>query len=208
MTTIITRLYADRKAARAVRKKLLKQKFREADVDLIAAKEGDDAARIEAALERAMAHESAAKAYARPIAEGGAALVVRADYRPLGARRIAREILADSGAVDAGGAVEDRDVKLPPKPAYETLFPKVLKDHPLFFRIDSDPGSGREPQTFSELTGIPPLTNWRPGGQRLTERPGPILPFKTIDDRPRKKSVLEDHPRFSERFGVATIKHR
>ena len=56
MTTIITRLYADRKAARAVRKKLLKQKFREADVDLIAATEGDDAARIEAALEKAMAH--------------------------------------------------------------------------------------------------------------------------------------------------------
>jgi hypothetical protein len=192
MTTIITRLYADRKAARAVRKRLLKEKFRESDVDLVAAQEGDDAARIEAALSRAMVHESAVRAYAGRI----------------GARRIARGILADSNAIDAADAVEDHEVKLPPTPAHERIFPKVLKDHPLFFRVDGDPGTGREPQTFSQLTGIPALTNWRPGGQRLTGRPGPILPFKTIDDRPRKKSVMQDHPRFSDRFGVPTIKHR
>ena len=206
MTTIITRLYADRRAARAVQKKLLKEKFREADVALISAKEGEDKGALEERLRKADVHRNAAPVYAERIAGGGAAVVVRADYRPLGARRIAREVLADSAAVDAGAAPEEHEVKTPPPDPRP--FPSVLTDHPLFFRLDNDPGTGREPPTFSQLFGIPALTSWRPSQRPLTDKPGPILPFKTIDDRPRKKSVIEDHPRFSDRFGVPTIKHR
>ena len=206
MTTIITRLYPDRKAARAVQKKLLKAKFREADVDVVTPREGDDRARVEARLKKARVHESAVPVYAEKLESGAAALVVRADYRPLGARRITREIVGESAPMASGAAPEEHTVKTPP-PDPKPL-PSVLTDHPHIFRLDNDPGSGREPKGFSWVFGLPTLTNWRPSSRPLTDRPGPILPFKTLDDRPRKKSVMEDHPRFSERMGMSTIRHR
>jgi len=207
MTTIITRLYSDRKAARAVRRKRLDAKFRERDFDVISAREGEDRARLEARLEKAMVHPDTVKSCAGKIAGGATTVVIRADYRPLGARRIAREIIAGSTSMQSGAQPEEHEIRTtPPDPA---LLPKVLTDHPLFLRSDRDPGTGREPQGLSAFLGLPTLTDWRVPGQSLTERRGPILPLKTIDDRPRSKSVLEDHPRFSEdKFGLPTIKQR
>jgi hypothetical protein len=205
-TTIITRLYADTKAANAVRNRLLGAKFRTADVEVVSANEGEKAAALAARLKKAWVHESAAKAYAEKIAGGAAALVVQANYRPLEARRIAREIIAGSTPIDSGAAPEEHDVKMPLEDP--SLFPSVLKDHRLFFRIDGDPGTGREPQSFSKLFGLRTLTQWRMPGKALSHREGPMIPFKTLNTRPRKKSVMRDHPLFSKRLGWATIKSR
>lgn len=206
MTTIITRLYSDRRAARAVRKKLLEAKFREPSFDVISAREGEDRAKLESRLARAMVHADAVSGYAEKIMGGASAVVIRADYRPLGARRIAREIIAGSAPIESGTGPEEHEVKTPP-PDPKPL-PSVLTEHPLFLRIDGDPGSGREPQGFSRLFGLPTLTDWRVPGRSLTERHGPVMPFKALDDRPRKTSVMTDHPKFSERFGMPTLKER
>lgn len=205
-TTIITRLYADTKAAQAVQSRLLERKFRRADVELVSAREGEDAKTLEARLKQAWVHESAAPVYAEKIAGGAAALVVQANYRPLGARRIVREVIAESAPLDVKAEHEEHEVKLQLED--QPLLPKVLTDHPLFLRIDGDPGTGRKAQGFSKPFGLATLTGWRMPGRKLSHRDGPIIPFKTIDTRPRKKSVMIDHPRFSQRLGWSTIKAR
>lgn len=203
-TTIITRLYDDAKAAGAVRNRLIAKRFRTDDVVLVSAMEGETRAALKARLQAAHVNDAVTAPYAEKIAGGATALIVRADYRPLEARRIARETIAASSPVDMGGAAEEQEVRRPPEdPA---LFPKIFKDHRLFFRIDGDPGTGREPQGFSQIFGLRTLTSWRIPGQPLSRREGPIIPYRTLDSRPRKRSVMGDHPLFSKRLGWPTIK--
>ena len=207
MTTIISRLYADRPAAQAVRRKLSREGFRDADVDVISAREGDDADAIERRLRKAWVHEDAAPVYAGRIADGGTVLVVRADYRPLGARRIAYGIIEDSETVKSNASPEDHEIKTPPpKPG----LPTVLKDHPLFFRVDRDPGTGRELGRISDLLGLPTLTG---RGHRMSvQRPGgPVTDdfMPMVTRKPRRKSVIEGGGTvFSDAIGWKKVIHR
>ena len=91
MTTVITRLFADEPAARQAVRKLRLEGFPADAVSLVS---GADAA---AELEAAKADDSAVKAYAPRIANGAAAVVVRATYKPLGAAKIARTVLDGEG---------------------------------------------------------------------------------------------------------------
>lgn len=205
MTTIITRLYADKAAASAVYRKLSREGFRAPDMDVIAAREGDDAQATAARLKKARVHESVAPVYADKIASGAAALVVRADYKPLGARKIALGILDASDTMVSGAEPEEYFVKSPPpKPG----LPTVLSEHPLFFRIDRDPGTGRELGLMSDFIGLPMLSR-RERKKSTMEYGGPVVPMETISRRPRSKSVIEGGGTvFSNALRWNTVKHR
>jgi hypothetical protein len=189
MTTIISRLYADPPAARAVGRKLSREGFRDADMDVISAREGEEASALERRLARAMLHPDAIPGYAERIAGGGAAVVVRADYTPLGARRIAREIFAASAPVQTNAGPEEHEVKTPPR---KPGLPTVLTDHPLFFRTDRDPGTGRELGLISSFLGLPTLSGR--GHRDSVSRPGgPVTEgyMAMVSRKPRAKSVIE-----------------
>ena len=122
MTTIITALFPDAASARRTVDRLTLKGFPARAIDVIASTE--ETARK---LERAGVHESAIEPYAAGIAQGQAALVVRATYKPLGAARLTRETLAQRDTVAVEGVVQEHVVKDDP---YKKT--SVLLDHPRF----------------------------------------------------------------------------
>lgn len=131
MTTVITRLFDNEENARSIAAKLRDKRLPRRAVEVIAA-DGGDASAIAARLSRAMVHDEAVPVYAEHIAQGKAALVVRATYKPLGAARITRETLAGrESIVDVGEICDDYYVSDPPNHA-----PGILSDHPHMFLSD------------------------------------------------------------------------
>ncbi|MFK7745290.1 MAG: PucR family transcriptional regulator [Roseobacter sp.] len=77
-----------------------------------------------------------AKAYAERLKKGGAVLLVRATYRPLGAAKLARQVTAAMGPADMGGLTEEVYVKDRPAKAAS-----ILNEHPLFLSRSKDRSS-------------------------------------------------------------------
>lgn len=125
MTTIITRLFASEEAAQRVANKLHWEGFPKRAYRVIPASAGSDAAAMEDRLKRAGVDPDAAAAYAGKLGDGGAVMVIHATYKPLGAARIAREILGRAETVDVGSVNDDFYVPDGPQRASS-----VLKDHP------------------------------------------------------------------------------
>ena len=145
MTNVITRLYADTTKAEAVANRLRWEGFPRNSVRVISADGGDDGA-IRARLSRADVNDAIIGAYASKLADGGAALVIQATYKPLGAARIAREIVAKSDAID--GASEFNDYYMPDRPDHA---PSVLKDHPRLMTLPLEPEDYRGGPISREL---------------------------------------------------------
>lgn len=145
MTNVITRLYADTTKAEAVANRLRWEGFPRNSVRVISADGGDDGA-IRARLSRADVNDAIIGAYASKLADGAAALVIQATYKPLGAARIAREIVAKSDAID--GASEFNDYYMPDRPDHA---PSVLKDHPRFMTLPLEPEDYRGGPISREL---------------------------------------------------------
>ncbi len=78
-----------------------------------------------------------ARAYADKMSNGGAVIVVQAEYKPLGVARITREVLDEMGAVSMPGVTEEVLHRGPPR-AYSA---RILKDHPHFLTRERDPMS-------------------------------------------------------------------
>lgn len=151
MTTVITRLYADEEAARAIARRLGWEGLPARALQVIS---GDGMARdaIAGKMRTAGVHETAVSAYSERVAGGNALLVVRATYKPLGAAQIARDVTARTKTIDVAGVVDDHYFADPPDKA-----PSVLKDHPRFLSLDLDPGEYKGGPISAEL-GIPLLT--------------------------------------------------
>ena len=145
MTNVITRLYADTTKAEAVANRLRWEGFPRNSVRVISADGGGDGA-IRARLSRADVNDAIIGAYASKLADGAAALVIQATYKPLGAARIAREIVAKSDAID--GASEFNDYYMPDRPDHA---PSVLKDHPRFMTLPLEPEDYRGGPISREL---------------------------------------------------------
>lgn len=143
MTTIITRVFPDVAAAEAAVNRLNLKGFPRRDRQIIVA--GDKA---EAAMKRAQVHETAIAPYTKRLAAGNVVLVVKATYKPLGAARITREVLAKSDTIDTGAVIDDFSVPWTPERA-----PSVLKDHPLFLSLPDMEQPGR----ISTAFGMPLL---------------------------------------------------
>lgn len=105
-TTIVTRLFASIDTAAKAKAALLQQKHPETTIDVIAP--GTNA---EMQMRAARVSESAAKAYAKAMPKGGALIVVRAEFFPMGAARNAMDIVDQFEALDAG--VENENLYIP-----------------------------------------------------------------------------------------------
>ena len=78
----------------------------------------------------------AARAYQERMASGGAVLLVRAGYKPLGVARTTREVTARMGAADMGALVQETFVRDVPN-----LTLNVMTGHPHFLTRPRDPDS-------------------------------------------------------------------
>lgn len=128
MTTVITRLYADRQSARGIQERLYREGFPRHQLSLVTMDEGDTSEQLKRRMERALVPDEAAEAYAARVAEGASLVVVRATYKPLNAVRIANETFASSGALPVNLSSQEFKVQTPKDHA-----PSILKDHPRFF---------------------------------------------------------------------------
>ena len=78
-----------------------------------------------------------ATAYEKHVARGGAVVLVRAGYRPLGVAQTTRDVADAMGALDMSDLVEEVYLKEGPEP----LSGKILLDHPRLLTRDRVPGS-------------------------------------------------------------------
>ncbi|MBS0122630.1 hypothetical protein [Thetidibacter halocola] len=108
MTNVITRLYATEEAARAVAAKVRQAGLPPRAVHVITG--GVEAA----ALTRLLVPEAGAQALVKAMGTEKALLVVQATYRPLGAARITREIVAESNTLPLDESVQEFKVKEEP----------------------------------------------------------------------------------------------
>jgi len=133
MTKIITRCYETGEKARIVRHELIEmQKFSPRIIGLY-----DSADGLVEKLTDAHVQEATAKAYENVVKTGGAVVLVRAGYRPLGVAQTTRDIAEDMGALDMGDVVEEVYIKDEP----ERFSNSILLDHPKFLTRDRVPGS-------------------------------------------------------------------
>ena len=173
MTTVITRLYADQKKAERVANRLKWEGFPNHAVQVITAA-GKDADAVTSRLARADVNEAVLADYAAKVSSGAAALVFHATYKPLGAARIARDIVEDSGALDAASEQNDYYVRARPDHA-----PSILKDHPRFMTLPLDPEDYRGGPISREL-GIRLLSPRKPrnsvirGGKHMSRAFWPL----------------------------------
>lgn len=201
MTTIITRLYPDTATAEAVADALRAEKFRARDFDVVsdAGTHGSVAAHLAAA---GVTADNAA-AYA-PRIEGGAVLVVvRADFNPVGAARLAQSIVDANDPMVIGLTNENvylrKEMSADKKPNFH-----VLTDHPRF--LSSDMGAGRpQRRLVSEMFGLPLLSS-RPrkpsaiaGGAHMSYR---LLPIPLLSEHSRKRSVMPGGHLFTRAMGL------
>jgi hypothetical protein len=149
MTTVISRLYENEAAARAVETRLRYKMLPRNTFRVYA--DPDDKELLDR-LEAAGVEKATAQTYAKRVAGGNAVVVVRTTYKPLGAARIAREALAETTPIDLGDAVEEIRVKDGPDPS-----PRVMKDHPRFLTMPSYP-SDHSPGLMSRSIGLPLLS--------------------------------------------------
>src|SRR6056297_1374308 len=108
------------------------QRFSPRIVDLFDKTDGLVDALTAADVEAATAQE-----YEEHVKKGGAVIVVKAGYRPLGVAQITRDVAKEMGAVDMGDLVEEVYVKDAPERFANT----ILLDHPKLLTRNRAPGS-------------------------------------------------------------------
>lgn len=148
MTTIITRLYDDRKTAEHAVTALKLQNHPDENIDVVEYGEGAKAAMIDARVP-----EPSADAYVKKMTRGRTLVVYRAPVTPFGAARNAIDTLDEFESVDAG--VENQNVYLSEGPAEDMFLDmKVDTQH----RHYATWGNERRRGLVSDAFGIPTLT--------------------------------------------------
>ncbi len=137
MTTIITRLYADEKSASKAADRLWRARIPRRALQVVSAKSGESKSDLKDRLKSAKVHASALTAYADKIADGNAVLVARTTYKPLGAAKIARDLLAKDQTISVAKVTDEHFEADGPDHA-----PSVFKEHPRFLTVLGPPGEG------------------------------------------------------------------
>ncbi|MEL7459702.1 MAG: PucR family transcriptional regulator, partial [Pseudomonadota bacterium] len=170
MTKIITRFFESSAQARAVKHELVnRQRLSVRIVSLF-----DSPAGMEDALTARGVVAATAKAYAERMgATGGAVLLVRAGYKPLGVAKTTRDVTAAMGAVDMGRIDEEAYVKEPVRQL------SVLPDQPLLLTRMRDPDSTTHHMANWPIPLISRRKPWNPTvfprHQRMAAFPVPLL---------------------------------
>ncbi|MEM8776586.1 MAG: PucR family transcriptional regulator [Pseudomonadota bacterium] len=188
MTKIITRYFESASRARSVKHQLVqRERFSARDVSLL-----EDAGTFAEKLLAANVQPKTVDAYQKRMENGGAVVMVRAGYKPLGIARITREVTAQMGAVDMGRVSEEVSLSYEPR-----RVSSVMRDHPLMLSRFRDPDSN----TYHMANWPIPLTI------RTKRFSGSIFepharmanwPFKLISKRrPYTGSIFEAHARMA-----------
>ncbi|MDJ0823728.1 MAG: PucR family transcriptional regulator, partial [Paracoccaceae bacterium] len=120
MTLIITRYFEDAAQARSARSELVNYERLSPRILTLF----DRPTGLAEALAAAKVDAKAIKAYEKRMGDGGAVLLVRAGYKPLGVAQTFRNITAEMGAADVGKVTEEVYIKEDP-----TRRVSVLTDH-------------------------------------------------------------------------------
>lgn len=197
MTTIITRLFADKTSAVQAKERINFKGVPRRAMSVIA--DGDDLAGQMAA---AKVHPTAIDAYARHVAQGKALLVARTTYRPLTAATIVRDLLAKMETVDAGDLIDDYFETDGPDRA-----PSILDEHPLFLTLRQDQ-TGYESAPVSVGLGIKLLSARKERtSARGTSgaRSRVFWPMPLLSKRERGSSVIKGGRHMSQTFWPAPL---
>ena len=202
MTTIVSRLYADAKAANAAAGALKAGGMPASAVDVIA-KGGDTMA----ALKAARVGSASAAAYAPRIDGGNVLVVARAPLQPFGLARRVMDTLDKFDSIHVAGAVPDDYIR-------ETIgnryYLSILANHPRFFSQDFTPGSlvSRGPVTAAfGMRMVKPHRTKRSAmsGTRYMSRA--FWPMALLSKKPRKNNTLRDW-KITEAMGMPTLSRR
>ncbi|MEM7641470.1 MAG: PucR family transcriptional regulator [Pseudomonadota bacterium] len=224
MTTVITRYFDNAEQAVSVRRELVNQRRFPLNILRVY----DDPDGLADRLIAADVPPEAAREYQSRMADGGAVLMVRARYKPLGGAGIAREVMAEMGAADLGDLPQEAVIKDVEKPGLS-----ILTDHPHFLLRRRDPSSTnyhmadwpiplisrRRPFNRSLLSSpharmadwpIPLLSDRQPYSEmsfprhkRMADWPIPLL----SDRKPYDKSIFPRHARMAN-FPIPLISRR
>ena len=167
MTKVITRYFDSADDARSIRDELMYEGKFSSNIMRIF----ENQPNLTDVLTAADVAPTTAQAYATQLAKGGAVLMVRAGFKPLGVARITREAFEARDAKELGGVVEEITIK----DDYSKRQPSVMGDHPLMLTRLRNPKS----TTFY-------MANW---------------PFPLISRRkPYTGSLIPRHGRMADLF--------
>jgi hypothetical protein len=196
MTTIITRLYKDLATAQGVASALTSAGHDAGTIDVISR---DGAGEAEARMIEARVPRASAAAYAAGVAKGGALLVVRAPFAPMGTARHAIRVVNKTPAISVGLA--DEDVYIREQPTIE-IDGKVLQGTVFYM---SNPH-----RNFSHghILGSNPILPAKPrssairGGAHMSTK---FWPGKLLSARKERSSAIRGGMLISSIFGIPTL---
>ncbi|MBO6756093.1 MAG: hypothetical protein JJ902_07180 [Roseibium sp.] len=174
MTTIITRLYNDKRKASRVVSALKSEDYLERDIDVVTGKDDPDDtdhSAIRGELRKAGVYPNAATIYAQKVAEGHALLVVRAPFgRSLRAIEITdsfQPIRTEVKHTEVFVGTRDK-----PRVYNDKYLPVLLDDTIMTGR--TTPGLIGSGTPLSSLFGFPLLTDGKNRTRLLTKNPFPL----------------------------------
>ncbi len=217
MTTIITRLYENKKTAEAVVSRLKADVYLDRDIDIVAppaatAKSKPSLSRIKEAITGAGVYPNAAALYAPRIASGEALVVVRA---PLGKAVRAVALVDEFKSIDAG--VKYQEVHIGTQDRARTrrdggYLPELLGSNQTIMTGETLPGLMKTGTPFSSMFGIPLLIE---SGRRTRLMTNNSTPFSSllglgllIRQWPHAKLITENTTPFSSLFGLPLLTKR
>jgi hypothetical protein len=175
MATVISRLFSDEAKALKTVKSFERSRFPRRDIAVVRKGEGDTVDTLTARMVKAEIAEGTAKAYAAKLLDGGAVFAVKATYKPLMAKTIARDMLDGADTVDMGMVEEENWVRDTPQP-----MASILDDHPRFLTRPSETSRTKGPVTAKY--GMALLSSRKPmrgsvisGGKKMSFWPIPLL---------------------------------
>ena len=193
MTTIISRVFSDEKAAKSAAKRLVFRGIPSRDCAVIA---GSDEAAVASRLELAKIDESATSAYLKAAKAGQAIVVVHATYKPLMAATMVRDTFDKLDTVSVGDVTEEYFVPDGPEKGSS-----VLREHPLFLTVPpARTGHRGAPVTrnmFRMLSPRKPRRSAIKGGGFKSRM---FWPTPLLSKKPRKKSVISGVRYMSKAF--------
>lgn len=197
MTQVITRYFENASRASLVKKSLQFERFPTRDLVVYTDPDG-----LADALKAENVEAEAAKAYETKLKSGGAVLLARATFKPLGAAKLVRQKVADMGAADMGNITEEVYVKdSPGKPVL------ILNEHPLF--LTRRLGVERAGHYMADWP-IPLLSRRKPQEAFLFPRHARManFPIPLLSDRkPFTGSIFRRHARMAN-FPIPLLSRR
>lgn len=196
MTTIITRLYEDQATAAAAANALARQGLALTAVDIITR---DGAGTPLERMRSAMVGADAAAAYAGPVGQGRALLVVNAPFAPMGTALKAIRTVNRTPSIDVGLADED---------AYIRDEPDVVLEGRVFTGTVFFMSNPYRRLPMGHILGSNPIIHSRPrhsairGGAYMSTK---FWPMKLISKHRDHRPLTREGWLFSNIFGIPTL---